>query len=106
MVIVLLTISYLAGLLWYVFSEYVSKLEEAPFNLNFDNGQEYFIDAYEMRSMEHERRALVMTYFTFTSMTTVGFGDYHPVSNLERLVGAIFLLIGVSITSYIIESVN
>jgi hypothetical protein len=31
----------------------------------------------------------------------VGFGDYYPVSDLERVVGAIMLLFGVAIFSFI-----
>ena len=49
---------------------------------------------------------VAMTYFTFTSLSTVGLGDLHPVSNIERLVGGFFLLVGVMITSFIIDSLN
>ena len=34
-------------------------------------------------------------------MSTVGFGDFHPRSNTERLVCAFILLLGVAIFSYI-----
>ena len=40
-----------------------------------------------------------MTYFAFTSLATVGFGDINPRSNIERLLGAFMLLIGVAIFS-------
>ena len=42
-----------------------------------------------------------MIYFAFTTLSTVGFGDYHPRSNAERLICAFILLIGVAIFSYI-----
>lgn len=42
-----------------------------------------------------------MTYFSFTSLATVGFGDYVPISNGERLFIALVLLFGVSMFSYI-----
>jgi voltage-gated potassium channel len=41
-------------------------------------------------------------YFAFTSLSTVGFGDYYPVSDLERLISSIILLIGVAMFSYIL----
>ena len=44
---------------------------------------------------------IILTYFAFTSLSTVGFGDYAPISDLERLVGAFVLLGGVAIFSYI-----
>lgn len=34
-----------------------------------------------------------------TSLTTVGLGDYHPVQNIEYVVGAFMLLFGVLIFS-------
>ena len=34
-------------------------------------------------------------------MSTVGFGDFHPRSNVERAVGAVIMFIGVSVFSYI-----
>lgn len=39
-------------------------------------------------------------YFSFTSLSTVGFGDFHPRSNAERLFTAFMLLFGVAIFSY------
>ena len=40
-------------------------------------------------------------YFTFTSLSTVGFGDYYPHSDVERLVCALILLSGVIIFTFI-----
>lgn len=37
----------------------------------------------------------------FTSLSTVGFGDFHPRSNFERIFCALVLLFGVAIFSYI-----
>lgn len=35
-------------------------------------------------------------------MSTVGFGDYSPRSNEERVIGSMLLLLGVAIFSYIL----
>jgi len=50
--------------------------------------------------MRQHEKAIVAVYFAFTSLSTVGFGDYHPISNQERLLGAAMLLFGVAIFSY------
>jgi hypothetical protein len=42
-----------------------------------------------------------MLYFAFTSLSTVGLGDYHPRSNAERIVGAFMMLFGAMITSLV-----
>ena len=44
---------------------------------------------------------LSSAYFAFTSLSTVGFGDLTPRSDLERAVGAIMLLAGVAFFTYI-----
>ena len=40
-----------------------------------------------------------MIYFAFTSLTTVGFGDYYPRSSGERIVISIFIFFGVMVFS-------
>ena len=42
---------------------------------------------------------ITVVYFLMTSLTTVGLGDYHPVQNIEYVVGAFMLLFGVLIFS-------
>ena len=42
-----------------------------------------------------------MIYFTFTTLATVGFGDYNPKADEERLFVVIIFLSGVSIFSYL-----
>ena len=42
-------------------------------------------------------------YFAFTSLSTVGFGDFHPRSDTERLVGAAMLTFGVAIFSLVMS---
>jgi hypothetical protein len=39
-------------------------------------------------------------YFSFTTLSTVGFGDYHPKTSLERLIMAAIMVFGVSLFSY------
>ena len=46
-------------------------------------------------------RAIIMTYYAFTSLSTVGFGDLNPRSDPERIVISFVLLFGVAIFSYI-----
>ena len=44
-------------------------------------------------------KGIIVTYFAFTTLSTVGFGDYYPSSEAERLLGAFLLLFGVAIFS-------
>ena len=40
-------------------------------------------------------------YFSFTSLSTVGFGDFNPKSDSERILCSFFMIFGVAIFSYI-----
>jgi len=40
-------------------------------------------------------------YFSFTTLATVGYGDFHPVSNTERIIGSFIILFGVVVFSFI-----
>ena len=60
-----------------------------------------FIVNYGLQHNSVYHNAVTLTYFAFTSLSTVGFGDYAPISNTERLIGAFILLLGVAIFSYI-----
>ena len=42
-----------------------------------------------------------MAYFSFTTLSTVGFGDYYAISSGERLVMVVVMLLGVMVFSYI-----
>lgn len=57
---------------------------------------DYIYSAYD-----NYRSALSATYWAFTTLTTIGLGDYHPRSDYERLLCAVIFLVGVSIQSII-----
>ena len=42
-----------------------------------------------------------MAYFSFTTLSTVGFGDYYAISSGERLVMIVIMLLGIMCFSYI-----
>ena len=44
---------------------------------------------------------VIVVYFMFTTLSTVGFGDFHPKSELERAIMTFILLIGVASFSYV-----
>ena len=40
-------------------------------------------------------------YFAITTLSTIGFGDFTPVSSVERLLASIILMFGVTVFSFI-----
>jgi len=51
--------------------------------------------------MTSYQRAVAVTYYAFTSLSTVGFGDLYPTNDAERLMVAFILLFGVAIFSLV-----
>ena len=51
-------------------------------------------------------RSLVLTYYAFTSLSTVGLGDYRPIDSFERMFCVLILLFGNAIFGYIIGCFN
>jgi hypothetical protein len=46
---------------------------------------------------------MALTYFCTTTLTTIGLGDFHPVSNFERIAATILMVGGVACFSIIFE---
>ena len=95
-VIIIFNAAYFVGFLWMIICQ-VSKelhLEEGIFH---DTAN--FLDVNEFHKYTQGEQAIKVCYFAFTSLSTVGFGDYHPESSIERVCGAFILMLGVAIFS-------
>jgi len=42
-----------------------------------------------------------LTYFSFTTLTTIGLGDFHPKGDVERVLCTYYMLFGVMLFSFI-----
>ena len=47
---------------------------------------------------------IIVWYFAITTLSTIGYGDFSPVSIEERIIASFILLFGVSIFSFIMGS--
>lgn len=50
------------------------------------------------------RKLIISCYFTLTTLSTVGYGDYYPLSDMERMIAVFMMLCGVAFFSYIMGS--
>ena len=46
---------------------------------------------------------LIMMYWAFTTLSTIGLGDYYPVNNFERSVMCVGFILGVAMFSVIMK---
>ena len=79
-------------------------MADCSMSLAYDLGhtdQEFFISYNDINSNEEYYNTLLLIYFAFTSLSTVGLGDLNPRSDFERIFMAFMLLFGVAIFSYI-----
>jgi hypothetical protein len=95
LVLVILTVSYYIGMFWYIFCELTLK----PAGQVLEN--DGFIHQFSIEDYTVYEKSVLMFYYAFTTLSTVGFGDFHPRSNVERVLCAFILLTGVAIFSYI-----
>ena len=106
MIAILLSVSFLTGQLWYLFCE-LTKSDAPPEGEEPDPtvNNENFIDCFGIDDADNNWDKMVtLTYFAFTSLSTVGFGDYHPRADGERAFGAMILLFGVAMTTYVMDT--
>ena len=104
----MLFIAYYVGVNFVIFSQTIHEFQfvEDGEEIHHDE-QSYvyftFVDNnnWSLVDESSSRRVLIALYYAFTTRSTAGLGDFYPVSDIERLVGAFLLLIGVAIFSYI-----
>jgi potassium voltage-gated channel Eag-related subfamily H protein 8 len=63
----------------------------------------HFSGVYGLKDLSSYDSVIVLMYYSFTTLTTVGFGDFAPQSDAERIFISIGLVLGVSIFSYILS---
>jgi hypothetical protein len=76
-------ITYFLGCTWWIISDRLNSVERSR----------TFIKTFELAESPSYWQCLVSCYFCLTTLSTVGYGDYYPISNVERIF-CIFLMIG------------
>lgn len=91
-----------AALVWSHFSACTIYFIAREFNFDPDNtwigGQVAEMDTFE--------RYLTSLYWAIITFTTVGYGDYSPVNEVEQVWGMTFMLLSMIISSWIIGSMT
>ena len=98
--------SYYIGILWFVMCElYEDFYHDTSYTTHHDVTEldDNFITHYGLHEKDALDLVIISTYFSLTSLTTIGLGDYRPVNNLERSICSFILLFGVSILSFIMS---
>jgi hypothetical protein len=100
------TICYFLGQFWYLKCDLESTWENSKFsNYNRDektewDNTEFYIDYFELKKNSNYENTVIGIYYSMSTFSTVGFGDYHPRSDSERVLSSAILVFGVSMFSY------
>lgn len=93
LIVFILFLAYLLGSMWFLLTKHLTK---SPDEFTFYN-------EYGMEDYTDFEKVSVLMYFMFTTLSTVGFGDYNPKSEPERIAMTFILLIGVACFAYIMS---
>lgn len=92
-------VTYFTGNIFYILIDLADGLELDQEYEESDNAN--IISAFGLYKLRHHDKSIAMTYWCFTTLSTVGFGDIHPKSNFERICTAELMLIGVLVFSIV-----
>ena len=81
------------GTFWFIISKHSTDSED----------EFTFYNVYEMEDNSKSLNLSIVVYFMFTTLSTVGFGDYNPKSEIERVIMTFILLVGVACFSFIMS---
>jgi len=95
LIIVAVTIAYFTGCFWYMFCVNIT------YDANNNHVKDNFIERWDMVNITNKHKLTISCYFALTTLSTVGYGDYYPISNAERIIVVIIMLSGVAFFSYI-----
>ena len=96
LIIVAIIITYFIGCFWYFFIVmYTEDNDVTKINFISYNG---------LDEMDNNKKLIISCYFALTTLSTVGYGDFSPVSNIERTVTIIIMLAGVAFFSFIMTN--
>ena len=92
LVVFILFLSYILGALWYIATDLFTDEDDEKFT---------FMNFYNLKDYDPSKRLIIVVYFAFTTLSTVGFGDFNPKHEAERILTTFILLVGVAVFSYI-----
>ena len=93
MLIIVVLMSYAIGMIFYLFIEIEMTIMHEAHPTADRESIVNFNHVYELHKNTDDRNTLIVLYYSLTTLSSVGFGDYSPETTPERcFVTAIFLL--------------
>ena len=94
LIMMTIIITYFLGCAFY-FCSSLQNPDEPSFLKNNDLLDDTYKDFYKF---------ITVCYFSITTLSTVGYGDLSPVTNVEKVIGIFIMLAGVGFFSFVMSS--
>ena len=97
LIIIALMITYFIGCIIYFISNELNHEED------YEEGKTFIKNFGLDKLKSDQERVIVCCYFALTMLATVGYGDYYPIRDIERVAAVIIMLACVAIFSFIMS---
>ena len=95
---VIFLFAFFIGTVWsLLINLYLNDEDDYP---SFNNNSDF---KNIIKDLPNYEKQIIALYFTFTTVSTVGLGDYYSVSEKEKVAGCVLMLMGVATYSFIGE---
>ena len=93
LIAILLSI-FFSGIVWVITTSFSAEED-------IISGSENFNSVFHIEEMTATNKFIISAYFAFTTLSSCGLGDFHPISNQERLFCAFYMMFGTAVYSFI-----
>jgi hypothetical protein len=92
LIFIAILITYFIGCGWFYFCTLFEDIQHNN-----------FIKQYELKKegIRVQHQIVISCYYALTTLSTVGYGDYYPICNQERILGIIIMLFGVAFFAFV-----
>lgn len=106
LVLLIFACSYFLGILWHIYAKDLSGWEtHATVDVYKGLDTFYTLDDYKLQQEEsglsNFGSLVIVWYYGLTTLSTIGYGDFSPVSTKEKVIVAVILMFAVAIFSII-----
>lgn len=91
--IIAFIITYFCGCLWMIIVDQTKN--DSPTT---------FFKTFKLGNMTNKDQLITISYYALTTLSTVGYGDYFPLSDIEVVVSLTYILAGAAFFAFIMGS--
>ena len=69
-------------------------------------GRTSWIETHGIEDSPVDQKYIASLYWAFATMTTVGYGDFYPITELEKVFAMISMLVACGVFAYVVGSIE